>query len=409
MNPYARFGLVSNSVSAAIVAGALVFLGGDLAGALLNQDAGQYQRWGAVAAALTVIVVFWLAMTEAIFPTLFRFNWVRKVILGKYYIEGTWLQAEKGPQVSRMSVIDIQPNGNTFTFSGYALDRDLEIESNILIEFSRFDWPFMTYKYRNTLSDGSDGQREGVGEVQFEMNRDASRRYNGFFQHIKHTDRVKIEGSKLRRARDVRALRSLEGREEIFEEYWALFFERSERRAAKHSQKAMLSPVPAPVVRPAAEPAATSEPAPATVQEPVFEPEFATTLAEERRGTADTPRPSDLDESIIPRRRTSDWSGGDESGPFEDDAPLDLTETTDLDAALKAAEETVDEDDVLDLGAEATIKPEGDLEAKPAPKRKTTTPATSETRNEGFDPRKSSGKVRAAGGSRRRQQDRHYD
>ena len=185
MNPYARFGLLSNTVSAAILVGGLATFGLPVFDAIMAVAGdNQTAMWGAMGGAITVLVVFWLAMTEAIFPTLFRFNSVRKLVLGKYYVEGTWLQSEKDDQFQRMSVIDIQPDGKSFIFSGYSLNQDLEIESNTLIEFSKFEWPFMTYKYRNSLSDGSDGLREGVGEIQFEMNRSAARRYNGFCRYF---------------------------------------------------------------------------------------------------------------------------------------------------------------------------------------------------------------------------------
>ena len=197
------------------------------------------------------------------------------MVLGKYYIEGTWLQAEKGRDTARMAVIDVQPSGKSFIFSGYALNEDLEIESNTLIEFSKFEWPFMTYKYRNTLSDDGDGQREGVGEIQFEMNTAAARRYNGYLQHVKNGARLKIEGAKLTKSREVRKLRSLEGREEVFGKYWDLFFNRSLRRGAK------------------AEAVVTAAPVAVTQVQPV-QPKVETPV-------------QPIEDTIIPRRRATDW------------------------------------------------------------------------------------------------------
>jgi hypothetical protein len=294
MNPYARFGLVSNTVSAAIVVGTLALAGPALFSAISAAASTPALIWASLGAAVTVLVVFWLALTETIFPSLFRLNSVRRMVLGKYYIEGTWLQAEKGDGVARMAVIDIQPSGKSFIFSGYALNQDLEIESNALIEFSKFEWPFMTYKYRNTLSDGADGQREGVGEIQFEMNREAARRYNGYVQHVKNAVRLKIEGTKLRKGSEVRKLRSLEGREEVFGKYWDLFFNRGLRRASGT----------APAIN---NTVMTSTPA--TVAAPV-------TARSDRRARVDAQRAelgAELaDTRIIPRRRASDWRGDEE-------------------------------------------------------------------------------------------------
>ncbi len=318
MNPYVRFGLISNSVSAALIVGALAVFGPPVFEAVTSAAGGTGPAmWVALGAAVTVLVVFWLAMTEAIFPTLFRFNLIRKLVLGKYYVEGTWLQAEKGDGTKRMSVIDIQPDGKSFIFSGYALNEDLEIESNTLIEFSRFDWPFMTYKYRNSLSDGADGQREGVGEIQFEMNRAAAKRYNGYAQYVKNEARLNIEGTKLTSNAEVRRLRSLDGRQKIFERYWDLFFNRSLRKA----------PQPAHHTAAAHAPQANFP----------GSPDFVERRAGETPTTAET--------GVIPRRRASDWSreeatAKDErpgTGPANVDAGLDKAED-----ALKRAEANLD-------------------------------------------------------------------
>jgi hypothetical protein len=233
MNPYQRFSLISNFVSAALIIAGLALFGSPVMSAVIDTAGGSGPAmWASLGGMLGILVVFWIAMTEAIFPVLFRFDTIRKLILGRYYMEGTWLQAEKGDGVRRMAVIDIQPSGNRFIFTGYALNEDLEIESNTRIEFSRFDWPFMVYKYRNSLSDGGDGLREGVGEIQFEMNRSAALRFNGFLQFVRNQQRLNIEGVKLTKGRDVKRLRSLEGRRAIMEKYWALFFNTPLDRAA---------------------------------------------------------------------------------------------------------------------------------------------------------------------------------
>lgn len=299
MNPYARFGLVSNSVSAAILVGGLAVFGPPVFDAISKVAGGAGPAmWGALGGAVMVLVVFWLAMTEAIFPTLFRFNTVRRIVLGKYYVEGTWLQAEKDEYTQRMSVIDIQPQGKGFIFSGYALNEDLEIESNTLIEFSKFEWPFMTYKYRNSLSDGSDGRREGVGEIHFEMNRDAARRYNGYLQYVQETGRLKIEGAKLTSNSEVRRLRSLDGRQKIFAKYWELFFHASIRMSAPVAAAPVERPAPvaqAPARR------LTEMAAPAPTKVPVEE---ALPHVERRRDESVAVADED---GVIPRRRASDW------------------------------------------------------------------------------------------------------
>lgn len=300
MNPYSRFGLVSNTVSAAAILTVLAFVGPQFLTSLETVLGGETSgKATAIGGGVAVMVVFWLAMTEAIFPALFRFNSVRRLILGKYYFEGTWLQSEKGDDHQRLSVIDIQPDGKGFIFSGYSLNKNLEIESNTLIEFSKMSWPFMTYKHRNSLSDGADGQRDGVGELQFEMNRAASRRYNGFVQFVRSPDRLRIEGAKLTNGREVKDLRTLKGRQKVFAKYWDLFFNAGMMMAAPH-QAEQTEEATAPerkVVIETAKPAAPVE--------SVLERMEETAARVERRKSDSKVADSD---SVVPRRRASDWA-----------------------------------------------------------------------------------------------------
>ena len=330
MNPYNRFSLVSSSVTAALIL-AIIAVASPHILSLINQFQGSALEMGLICAGtVTVMVVFWMAVTEVILPTLFRLNWVRKLILGRYYIEGTWLQAEKSAHAAHVAVIDIQPNGKSFTFSGYALDENLNVNSNVLLELSRFDWPFLTYKYRNSLSDGADGQRDGVGEVQFEMNRSAARRYNGFSQYIKNHERVRLEGAKLVRNADVKRLRTLEGREEIVDQYWDLFFGREARRLQKQAKAQTAVPVKAAddffrvggVVAPTASGVQAVKAKEAEASEPLDLTDTVPVSDERRTGEAE--RPSDLEEHVIPRRRVSDWQEADLKKD-EADAEADAT------------------------------------------------------------------------------------
>lgn len=378
MNPYNRFSLFSSSVTAALILAILAISGPGLIKAVSGLESSPVQMTMMAAGAVTVLVVFWMAFTEVILPSLFRLNWVRKAILGRYYIEGTWLQSEKGTDASHIAVIDIQPKGKAFTFSGYALDENLDVNSNVLLELSRFDWPFLTYKYRNSLSDGSDGQRDGVGEVQFEMNRDAARRYNGYSQYIKNDQRIRLEGTKLIRNTDVKRLRTLEGREEIVDKYWDLFFGRQERRlnkvrnaesfaAPSEQAQAFIPPTAAPASamtksEPEFEtfdlktPEAPTEPEiredelvldtpPAFEEEPALE---LTTRAEpelpsDERRKGMNERPTDLEEHVIPRRRASDWTAENMEEDIAETDKSEMTETAEA-AAQNAQADAQPED-----------------------------------------------------------------
>ena len=313
MNPYTRFRTVSTLMAATVTIGAVLAFGMPAFEAISNYSGGTTGPglMAATGASLALLVVGWLSMTEVIFPLIFRLSSVRKAVLGKYYIEGTWLQAERGVNERRMSVIDIQPDGDRFIFSGYALNEELEIESNIMIEFSRFEWPFMVYKYRNSLSDGSDGRRDGVGEIQLEMNRSSARRYNGFLQYVKNDERLKIEGAKLMSGVEVNKLRSLSGRRQVFEKYWKLFFHRAMRPLGNPLAQAPVAAADAPAhvraLRQEQQSVTHADKVLQTLDRLDHSPNTNAPVQVERRKTNGA-RPAGLANGVVPRRRASDWS-----------------------------------------------------------------------------------------------------
>lgn len=344
MNPYGRFFVVSNAVSAALVLTLVSVVSGPAFAAYKSAGfQAEYAPFAAAAAALGVTIVVWLALTDAVLPFFFRYTPIRRMILGKHYMEGTWVQAEKHSGTPRMAVIEIQPAGKSFHFSGYAVDENLEVQSNVVMEFSKFDWPFMTYKFRNSLADNAEEGREGVGEIHLEANRHAPRSYNGFVQTVNSLGRVKIEGVRLMKGREIRDLRSLEFRADVIDKYWGLFFERGDRKARMKSKgvgsfnSRPAAETPAPVkpaveaVRP--EPTLSNEQFMQAARKSAEQPAVTTkatnivaeNLEEERRVSEKTPEEFG---PVVPRRRATDWAKSEE-----------VLEFTDLDDFLEEPEE----------------------------------------------------------------------
>ncbi|ACT59865.1 hypothetical protein [Hirschia baltica] len=320
MNPYCRFLVVSNAVSAAIVLALVCFVFGPATAAYsVAGFEADYAPFLAAGAALLVTIVVWLALTDAVLPFFFRYTPIRKLVLGKHYMEGTWIQAEKHNGMPRMAVIEIQPAGKSFRFSGYAVDENLEVQSNVIMEFSSFSWPFMTYKFRNSLADTSEEGREGVGELHFEANRHAPRSYNGFVQTVNSLGRVKIEGVRLMKGREIRDLRSLEYRADIIDKYWGLFFERG-NRVTRMKRKgvghfgAHTSPVSENVV----DPPKFNSKLESSDYIKENEPVAPNVRADVERHVANLASENVENSPIVPRRRASDWSKSDEALEFTD-------------------------------------------------------------------------------------------
>jgi len=220
VTPYRRFSIVASVISS------LVTLGGLSLAAVLYADRlpeSPTEIGGLLAIAAVLVTVVWLALQSSIVPFFLRSGLLRRLVLGRYNVEGTWIQIERGEDFTRMAIIDFQPSRNNFILSGYSLDDMLQVQTQLHATNTEISWPFMRFQFRNPLSDGEDGLRDGLGEIRFEMNRAASLRYNGYLQPVGSTKRISVEAVKLTSPRDIRAIRTLEGRRRLLETYRANF------------------------------------------------------------------------------------------------------------------------------------------------------------------------------------------
>jgi len=350
MNPYSRFRLISNMATAALLAGTLCAawpVGSALLVTALGTAGPAYQA--SVAGIAAALVLVSLMVSGWVFPALFRLGAVRQLVLGKHYVEGTWMMAERGPSGSeRLTVLHVRPAGEGFGLSGYCLNQESEIESNRMIEYSKLDGPVLTYAYRSLMPDGAGNQARGLSELMFEMRRGAPKAFSGHGEPVGGR-RFPVEGVKLTRGSERRRLRKLEQRAEVAEKYWGLFFGAA-AEAAEDSPAVYRQDMRRPVIVTAAraEPAAAS---------------FVDRRSQDSAPADDGP--------VIARRRASDWRSEDttptadrirarmmldaepEAEEDPDDEDLLLETEVDEDDAEFDADEVMLEDDAEDFGEEA--------------------------------------------------------
>ena len=351
MTPYSRFRLISNMATAALLAGTLCAawpVGSALLVTALGTAGPVYQA--SVAGIAAALVLVSLMVSGWVFPALFSLGAVRKLVLGKHYVEGTWMMAERGPSGSeRLTVLHVRPAGEGFGLSGYCLNQESEIESNRMIEYSKLDGPVLTYAYRSLMPDGAGNQSRGLSELMFEMRRGAPKAFSGHGEPVGGR-RFPVEGVKLTKGSERRRLRKLEQRADVAEKYWGLFF-----GAAAEAVEDFPAVSRQDIRRPVIVTAARAEPA-------------ATPFVDRRSQDS---APAD-DGPVITRRRASDWRSEDTTPTadrirarmmlnaepeteedLEDEDLLLETEVDEDDAAFDAEDEVMLEADAEEFGDEA--------------------------------------------------------
>ena len=284
MTPYSRFRLISNTAAAALLAGVLCAVwpvaSGMLAAATGGPTAAYWAMTGFIGLAC---VVGWLTLAEAVFPLVFRLGLVRRIVLGADYIEGIWVQAERGPGGSEtLTVMQIRPSGFGFEMTSASYDRGGDIDGRRMVEFTKLNGPVLSHAGRQVLPDG---QTQYVQELMFEGGRGAPKAYGGYGHVAGSARRHAIEGVKLTKGSERRKLGKLETRGEITAKYWALFFDAKDVAMADEAPQAR----------------------PAIVARRVVVAEAPQVAAPERRSEerllSDGP--------VIQRRRASDWRSED--------------------------------------------------------------------------------------------------
>ena len=284
MTPYSRFRLISNTAAAALVAGALCAVWPTASGMLAAATGGPTQAYWAMTGFIGLVcVVGWMTLAEAVFPLVFRMGLLRRIVLGADYIEGIWVQAERGPGGSEtLTVMQIRPSGFGFEMTSASYDRGGDIDGRRMVEFTKLNGPVLSHAGRQVLPDG---QTQYVQELMFEGGRGAPKAYGGYGHVAGSARRHAIEGVKLTKGSERRRLGKLETRGEITAKYWALFFDAKDAAGADEAPQARPAIIARRIV---------------VAEAPVMAPPERRS---EERLVADGP--------VIQRRRASDWRSED--------------------------------------------------------------------------------------------------
>lgn len=323
MNPYSRFRLVSNTAATALVAATLCGVWPVASNMLATATGGLTPvYWASVGGIAALVVIGSLMLTEWVLPLVFQIGFLRRMVLGRAFAEGTWLQAERGPSGSeRLTIVRVRPSGFGFNLSAYSLNQDGDIEGTRIIEYSKLDGPVLSYVFRNLMPDGAGSQAQGANELMFENARGAPKAYAGYGQAAGSTRKFQIEGVKLTKWSERRRLRKLDQRGEIVGKYWSLFFGAVTDSAADYEAPKVHRPV-------------------------VFEtaqPAFV-----ERRNPDNAPA---AEGSVIARRRASDWRTEDAT-PTADRIRARMLAGAAESESEDLYEEDPEDEDVIDADAD---------------------------------------------------------
>lgn len=179
--------------------------------------------------ASSVVIVAVLAQLFRIVITyvILNFRFTRRLILGRQYIEGIWidLMEENGNPVSlgltRINIIDgeLKINGDDYDTEGMHT-------GYYSWEFFKYDWPRINYVYSYHRSDDNEVIRLGYGEILFDDIGGTPFRYTGHYIDLKKGEQSRFEGWKLKDRNQMKKLNTPAGREAVVRDWYQELLEK---------------------------------------------------------------------------------------------------------------------------------------------------------------------------------------
>ncbi len=124
---------------------------------------------------------------------LLNLPWIRRRILGPYYVEGTWVdRMKKGGKVIATGVTKIEANDQSIIISGVDESED-RATGRYTTELHTLGWPCVGYMYRYSRSD-TDSTASGLVEMQFEPGSGPPKRYSGDYLDPTDGRKISFEG-----------------------------------------------------------------------------------------------------------------------------------------------------------------------------------------------------------------------
>ena len=127
---------------------------------------------------------------------------VRKILLGREFVEGTWLDLlSHGDTQIAYGVTRIVSSESSLRITGLDYDLNAEHTGYYSVDMLMFEFPKIKYKYTYQKSDNQGLAQEGFGEIQFTERNGPPSKYAGFSFNLMEGRRVTFASWKGSRAK----------------------------------------------------------------------------------------------------------------------------------------------------------------------------------------------------------------
>lgn len=132
---------------------------------------------------------------------------VRRLLLGRQYVEGTWvLRAFRGASTEQITILRYEPAEGGLRWSGTSYKQDGSLKGGVAASVFFIDWPRMRHTYEAHRTEGAVLAQGGYGERMFIERHGPSVQFTGFFVDFRTGVRHDTEARKIEDNATLKAL-----------------------------------------------------------------------------------------------------------------------------------------------------------------------------------------------------------
>lgn len=141
-----------------------------------------------------------------------RSRTLRRILLGKQYVEGTWFDImRKNNEVVEIGFSRISYTHKEVQFCGEDYNLEMDQCYPFHADIVQINWPTLHYVYTANRSDTKEETIKGYGELDFQKElRGSPKKYSGKYFVLRGTDKISFEGIKVNERKDKRLIELLD-------------------------------------------------------------------------------------------------------------------------------------------------------------------------------------------------------
>jgi len=154
--------------------------------------------------AIVIITVSVIIMKFFIGSLFVQSRTLRRVLLGRQYIEGTWFDImRKDNKAAEVGFSRISYTHEGIEYSGEDYNLEMDQCFPFRAEIVQMNWPTLHYVYTSNRSDSKEQTTKGYGEIDFQTERRGSPKKSvGKYFVLRGTEKIFFEGIKLNEKKD---------------------------------------------------------------------------------------------------------------------------------------------------------------------------------------------------------------